>query len=282
MPTAVHRPGSREIPAQLLHEQHHSSAGRARCEAFFVDIKAHVLAHGYVLAGDRFHDVWMLPGDEAALRNHLERYIITEDVVVESLTQGRASFAVPGYDHAGIVWRDDVEPLMWRTADDFDDATLMFAEWDGVPVCLVSVGESEANRMWKMLTSGTRQATDDVFESLRIRERFPIIGRDLFDSHLAPEAGRNTTAISYTKGCYLGQEPVARIDAMGHVNRQLTRFRIGERLNQVEPANAAEVTSEGIDSEGRRIGLAVIRLAGIVDGKSPVRVGNTVFEAEVF
>ena len=50
-----------------------------------------------------------------------------------------------------------------------------------------------------------------------------MLGIDLTEDNLAPEGGRNTRAISYTKGCYLGQEPIARLDALGHVNRQLYR-----------------------------------------------------------
>ena len=48
-----------------------------------------------------------------------------------------------------------------------------------------------------------------------------IVGVEVVDvggDHLAPEADRISQAISYTKGCYLGQEPIARLDALGHVN----------------------------------------------------------------
>ena len=64
----------------------------------------------------------------------------------------------------------------------------------------------------------------------RIEAGFPLFGTDITDDNLPQEIGRNQQAISFTKGCYLGQETVARIDALGHVNRLLARvkFTAGE------------------------------------------------------
>jgi folate-binding protein YgfZ len=65
-----------------------------------------------------------------------------------------------------------------------------------------------------------------MWTALRIEAGLPIYGVDLTDDNLAQEAGRTGTAISFTKGCYLGQEPIARLDAMGHVNRELRSLRL--------------------------------------------------------
>ena len=73
----------------------------------------------------------------------------------------------------------------------------------------------------------------------------PVYGVDLTDENLAQEAGRTASAISFTKGCYLGQEPIARIDAMGHVNRELRSLRIaGEAI----PSAGARVFSDAAAS----------------------------------
>ena len=53
---------------------------------------------------------------------------------------------------------------------------------------------------------------------------FPVYGRDISDENLAQEVARTRQCISFTKGCYLGQEPIARLDAMGHTNRELRRI----------------------------------------------------------
>ena len=59
-------------------------------------------------------------------------------------------------------------------------------------------------------------------ETFRIEAGWPRYGRDLTEDNLPQEVGRDRLAISFTKGCYLGQETVARIDSRGHVNRLLT------------------------------------------------------------
>ena len=60
-----------------------------------------------------------------------------------------------------------------------------------------------------------------ALESLRIEQGIPRWGNELSESVLPNEAGLETRAISYTKGCYLGQEVISRIKSLGHVNRQL-------------------------------------------------------------
>jgi folate-binding protein YgfZ len=76
----------------------------------------------------------------------------------------------------------------------------------------------------------------------RIEAGVPLFGRDITADNLPQEIGRDQVAISFTKGCYLGQETVARIDALGHVNRQLVGVRF--EGNEV-PAVGTKLTAEG-------------------------------------
>jgi folate-binding protein YgfZ len=76
-----------------------------------------------------------------------------------------------------------------------------------------------------------RNCSREPLEALRIENGFPDFGRDIGDKNLPQEVDRNDRAISFKKGCYLGQETVARIDALGHVNRLLRRVRFfGDRV----------------------------------------------------
>ena len=74
-----------------------------------------------------------------------------------------------------------------------------------------------------------------AFESLRIEAGWPVFGRDIDESNLPQEVGRTERAISFTKGCYLGQETVARIDALGHVNRHLVGLLIPSERDSLPP-----------------------------------------------
>lgn len=71
-------------------------------------------------------------------------------------------------------------------------------------------------------------ATDFLSEQeadyLRIENGIPAWGRELQEGMLPPEAGLDATAISYQKGCYIGQEVISRIKSAGKVNRRLGRF----------------------------------------------------------
>jgi folate-binding protein YgfZ len=59
----------------------------------------------------------------------------------------------------------------------------------------------------------------------RIEAGTPLFGQDITEKNLPQEVARDALAISFTKGCYLGQETVARIDALGHVNQTLCGLR---------------------------------------------------------
>ena len=86
--------------------------------------------------------------------------------------------------------------------------------------------------------------TADELERLRIHARTPAWGRELDDRVLPAEAGLEERAISFTKGCYPGQEPVARLHYRGHPNRGLRVLGLeGEEL----PAYDAAVTFDGKD-----------------------------------
>jgi folate-binding protein YgfZ len=84
-----------------------------------------------------------------------------------------------------------------------------------------------------------------AFETARTEDGVPLFGVDFDDRNLPQEVGRNELAISFTKGCYLGQETVARIDALGHVNQQLAGVRfVGVDL----PEPGAVLSRDGHDA----------------------------------
>ena len=76
----------------------------------------------------------------------------------------------------------------------------------------------------------------------RIERGQPYYGRDIHDRSLPQEVARDAQALSFVKGCYIGQETVARIDALGHVNKTLIGVKFaGEQV----PAAGMELTRDG-------------------------------------
>jgi tRNA-modifying protein YgfZ len=95
--------------------------------------------------------------------------------------------------------------------------------------------------------------TDDELELRRIEACVPRWGRELDDRILPAEAGLDETHVSFTKGCYPGQEPIARLHYRGHVNRSL-------QVVELDEAPAVErVTSQATRPDGTIVALAYVR-----------------------
>ena len=106
----------------------------------------------------------------------------------------------------------------------------------------------------------------DELERLRILARTPRLGRELDDRVMPAEAGLAERAVSFTKGCYPGQEPVARLHYRGHPNRGLRVLAIeGEALPEYDSEVTLDgkvvgrVTSVAPDSEYGVVALAYVR-----------------------
>jgi folate-binding protein YgfZ len=103
---------------------------------------------------------------------------------------------------------------------------------------LCPVGET--SNLCKLLTgAGAYPVGIGALEIVRVEAGLPVYGIDIDENVLAPEVGR--PAISYTKGCYLGQETIVRIRDLGHVNRMLRGLKL---MGQIEPPRGSKVFNE--------------------------------------
>src|SRR5690606_22235947 len=76
----------------------------------------------------------------------------------------------------------------------------------------------------------------ETFHALRVAAGYPWYATDFDDSHLPQEVNREPETISFTKGCYLGQETIARLDALGQVQKKLVQWSIQDDADEVLPA----------------------------------------------
>ena len=107
------------------------------------------------------------------------------------------------------------------------------------------------------------EATGEEAERARIEARIPRWGAELDESILPAEAGLDATHISFTKGCYPGQEPIARLHYRGHVNR---------RLRVLEVENAA--VGDEVEHEGKKVGRITSAVPGLALGYVRTEVPN--------
>ena len=85
----------------------------------------------------------------------------------------------------------------------------------------------DALALWTALTdSGAAVAGLRTYDILRVEAGTPLYGRDIDETNLPQETGRTHLAVSFTKGCYIGQETIARIRTYGHVNRSLVGLKL--------------------------------------------------------
>ena len=107
-------------------------------------------------------------------------------------------------------------------------------------------------------------------ETLRIEQGLPRFGVDFDGSNLPAEAGVVERAISFTKGCYIGQEPIVRLAHRGHANRELRRLQLAEAPRAARDAARGRARSRPRDEraglpEGGAAALGYVRRA-VADG----------------
>jgi tRNA-modifying protein YgfZ len=148
-------------------------------------------------------------------------------------------------------------------------STLVFGEAEGIPNAEYGVPATE------VLDARLEAAPpDDELERLRILACTPRWGREIDDGILPAEAGLDRRAISFTKGCFPGQEPVARLHNRGHANRSLRVLEVdGEVAEADEVRHAGDVVGR-VTSSVPGLALAYVRVE-VPDG-AEVEVGRTV------
>jgi folate-binding protein YgfZ len=120
----------------------------------------------------------------------------------------------------------------------------------------------------RLIQLGAVPESREAFEVARIEAGFPEWGVDMSEDTLAQEANLDDLgAISYSKGCYVGQEVVARIHFRGHVNKTLRRIRFdgdrvppsGAELVDASGKTAGDVRSAALSPRAGGVGIAMVR-----------------------
>lgn len=238
-------------------------------EAMILNDRGRLLGLVHLIQRAGSVEINTVPGQGGSLVAHLERFIIREDVTLTDCSDR--------LEHLFLFGRAGTD-LPWPAPGGGDR---FLPDSPGIPVealrgCFAGPGvllQFPAGRCASVeqmaQQAGFRVATGQELTCHRILARYPFYGVDCGADSLPQELQRDGTAISFTKGCYLGQETVARIDALGHVNRLLVTVRsvgpgeappAGTEL-QDGPAGAAvgKLTSTAAEPDGRWIGLAMVR-----------------------
>jgi tRNA-modifying protein YgfZ len=167
--------------------------------------KGKLCADLFVAATDAIH---YLDADFAlreSLAARLEKYIIADDVALEDVTEEFGLFHLT----------DEKSPPPLEGIDLFQSESTRFA-MPGADLWFPVQQSALIQERLHQVPIDT-----EAVENLRLEQGIPRWGSELSENVLPNEAGLDTRAISYTKGCYLGQEVISRIKSLGHVNRHL-------------------------------------------------------------
>lgn len=236
------------LHGMLSNEVKNLSPGEGN-HTLFLTPKGKILADLWLF--DRGDDLLLMgpnQGREATLAG-LGKYLIMEEAEIHDITDSYEFFHFFG-------------PLSDERFEDFFESVEIPKDGFGWSMTEFAGAPAEAVRMGLLGTPGygllvppgkadsLRNAPDEhgfepagtaAFETLRVEAGAPALGRELDETVIPQEAGLYE-ALSFEKGCYVGQEVVARLHFRGHVNRQLTGFALD--AGEV-PAGELTLTAEG-------------------------------------
>lgn len=216
-----------------------------------------------------------------AVLKTISRFTMAGDFQVSDVTADTALLTVQG-QLAGEV----IDKVFETSALEIPANGLSEVQWQNLPATIIRAshtGENgfdiviDSSRKAELLqaleTAGAQSISEDTLEILRVEAGIARFGLDLDETNVVPETNLDD-AVSYTKGCYVGQEIIVRIKHRGHPAKKLTGLRF-ETDAQVEPGaivsstenqEIGRVTSAVISPRLGSIGLGYIRYEHIAEG----------------
>lgn len=233
------------------------------CYAALLDRKGHMQADMRVLRLDG-DEIWIdtEPEGLAAARRHLETYKIGREVTIADLTAERAFLSLVGPQSAAIAGTAVLsEHACARVKVSGTDCV---AAGTAHGIDLLADGADAGRLREAVLEAGAVEVGPEAVEILRIESGTPRFGSEMGPETMPAEAGIVERAIDFGKGCYIGQEPVARLHYKGRPNRHLRGLALSALVEPGEPLALGEkgvgrVGSSCVSPAHGPIGLAIVR-----------------------
>jgi len=240
----------RWLNGQITNDVKDLKAGEGKLAAV-LNVKGHILAD---LAVYGLSDaIWIdLNRDRAQIvRDTFDRYIVADDVVAENASDRYAHLMLVGpmaqrfMGEAAGISVADLTP--WNHTEAWLSGIhvrIIASRWLGMSGYDVIVGAEAAGKAWEGLVNlglarGLRPVGMAALDLLRVEAGWPWYGVDFDDSNLLMEA-LTPNHVSFTKGCYLGQEVVIRVEHQGHLNKKLTGLLVA---GAIVPSAKADILS---------------------------------------
>jgi len=240
-------------------------ANRGR-RSLLLDTKGKIVADLDIWGGE---PTWMGVIDrdlQTLVVEQLRRYVLRADVTIEAGEQTALALVGPGSDALlQAVGAASPEGPYLSVESTIAGVRVRVLRSDRVPwgcVLVAEEGVAAVIAALYMAAPGLGTLGPTAQETLRVRAGVPRVGHELTGAEFPQEAGLDG-AVSFEKGCYLGQETVARIHYRGHVNRQLCRLRLSGAVQvpaalEVDGREVGQLTSVVADGDDAK-GLGYVR-----------------------
>jgi folate-binding protein YgfZ len=223
------------------------------CYAFFLNAQGRILGDVNIFCREDSILLDTEPESRQKLYDHIDRYIIADDVTLEDVTGEMATIAIEGPQAAAVLER------LGAPVPEADYAT---RSWSGSIVARVSstgaggyfvfmLPTKKGELIAALAAAGIAEGTPDDARMVRIEHGKPRYGEEITERYLVQETAQ-LTAVSFSKGCYLGQEIVERVRSRAQIHRVLRRLTI----DSAEPPPAGTKLKSG-DADAAEIASAV-------------------------
>ncbi|MFT5086504.1 MAG: folate-binding protein YgfZ [Candidatus Latescibacterota bacterium] len=217
-------------------------------EAVFTENRGRILDCGTFYHRDGNTLMMLSPSARATIPAWLDRYIFTERIDLLDLTDKTAMFELIGPQAVSLVRQvlgsniAGLQPHQLLTVTPSDDLWLCALPWAGHSG-LRAIGPTSAIAELQQLffEAGAHIISEDVWEVLRVESGIPLYGSELNEEHNPWEAGLQRT-IHMDKGCYIGQEVIARLDTYDKIKQHLIGLKFTE---ESPPTPGTELKSDG-------------------------------------
>jgi folate-binding protein YgfZ len=189
----------------------------------------------------------------------INRYKLGSDLELHKRTLQQGLLSLIGPDARTIAGAEDLpEREYCNAAGEVDGIPLLLVATD-VGVDLVCDAERTEDLAEALRARGARDVSDDAAEALRVERGRPRFGLDMDESTIPQEAGLNERAVSFTKGCYIGQETVARLHYRGKPNRHLRGLRLSGPAEPGAELRLGEKVVGRVGTVAAERALAIVR-----------------------
>jgi tRNA-modifying protein YgfZ len=233
------------------------------CYAALLDRKGHLVSDMRVLRLEGTGgDIWLdlEPGPSESVLKHLRTYSVGREVEIEDVGKRWRIFSAIGPRAAELTGFEGLGP----------EYAQRYRGWDGVEVLAVAtdlgvdliVRADQAEGLERLLgEAAVPEVSAEAAEMLRVESGRPRFGLDMGSESMPAEAGIVERAVDFEKGCYIGQEPVARLHYRGKPNRRLRGIRLSGPAETGQPLLLGEREVGTIGSACLSPALGAIALA---------------------